>query len=165
MRQAETDRFERNRELYEIYKANPDYYDVAFDEASGGMKATHKKHCFDPDKGDYEKMVQNVGFNMGNSVVLTSEYGKAVGENFFDGFWNGMSFEIGSSLGVGKNNIKAILNHCRKKSAEIAIIFFPKKELYSKCRVYDGISKFNGQTNYRFLSIICVVENSLFTYK
>lgn len=141
------------------------YEDVEFNWDNGGVKATHKDHNFDKNTGIYEKKVQKIGFDNGNSVVLTSEHGKEIGENYVDGIWNGMSFEIGTSIGTGKNNIKKILNHCREKEANIAVIYFPEKSNYSNNRIYKGISKFNGQTDYRFSLILCIVEDSIIAYK
>jgi len=146
MNKTNIDRFDRNRYLYEIYKINPDYYDVEFDEASGGMKATHKDHCFDPDKGIYEEEVQNIGFNNGYSVILTSEKGKGIGENYTEGLWNNKQFEIATceNANTNNNNIVKGLKHCASKDGnEVAILYFYKGK-YIKNDVKRAIGRYDG---------------------
>ncbi len=150
-----------NSEAYENYKSNPDYKDCKFNWINGGLKATHKGHSFDPNKGHYEKEVQEVGFKNGHRVVLENEKNGEDKQRFAEGLWNGKTFEIGTSLGVGNNNIKHILNHCKDKDAKIAVIYFPKEELFTRERLFDGIYKYNGQAEYRFEQIIYIVGENI----
>lgn len=155
---------EERRKEYEQYKNDPDYLDVDFDEETGGLKATHKLHNFDKIGGEYEKDVQKAGYNAGHSVIFTSEKGKPDGEKYTEGIWDGLTFEIGSSCGTGKGNIKGILKHCKKKDAEIAVINFPDKTIFSMERLINGIALYNGQTEYRFKHIIYIVDNRVYYY-
>ena len=146
-------------------KIDKNYIDVAYNKENGGLKATHVRHNFDPNRGKYEKEVQEIGFKNGNSIILESEKGDTIGQKYADGLWNGKAFDVGTSLGIGQNNIKSILNHARSKNAEIAIIYFPDKNLYSYERLNKGISKYNGQTKYKFYKIIYIVDGNLYEYK
>ena len=155
---------ERRRALYLSLLADPNYENILFNAETGGLIATHKEHNFNVQNGQYEKDVQRIGYNDGHCVILTSEKGKPDDEKYYDGLWDNSTFEIGSSLGIGKNNIKGILQHCQKKKAEIAIIYFPNSKLFSLERLLTGIAKYNGQTNYRFKHIIYVVNDTVYYY-
>lgn len=147
------------------YLKNNDYKDQKFDWESLGYKATHNDHNFDKSTGKYEKDVQNAGFKNGDCVIFEAEHGKPDGQNYTEGLWNGYNFEIGSSLGDGKGNIKGILKHCKNKNAQIAVVNFPKPEIFSLNRLITGVKMFEGQTNYRFKHIIYIVEGNVFYYK
>ena len=162
---AEVRRILDNAEQYRTLKANPDYKDVDFDWKTGGLKATHKDHNFDKVGGQYELEAQRAEFKDGNKVIFGSEKGGVIGQKYIEGLWNDHSFEIGSSLGTGKNNIKGILNHCKDKEAEVAVIYFPKPELYSFERLKNGIKRYNGQTDHRFKEIIYIVDGKVNSYK
>lgn len=124
--------------LYKSLLSDPDYENFRFNPETGELMATHIDHCFNIANGQYEKDVQKIAFEGGHIVILTSEKGKQDGEKYVDGLWDGMTFEIGTSLGVGKNNIKGILKHCQSKNAEIAVIYFPNKGLFSMERLIKG---------------------------
>ena len=162
---AEVRRILDNAEQYRTLKANPMYKDVDFDWKIGGLKATHKDHNFDKVGGQYELEAQRAEFKDGNKVIFGSEKGGVIGQKYIEGLWNDHSFEIGSSLGTGKNNIKGILNHCKDKEAEVAVIYFPKPELYSFERLKNGIKRYNGQTDHRFKEIIYIVDGKVKSYK
>lgn len=165
MRQAETDRFERNRELYEIYKANPDYYDVAFDEASGGMKATHKGHNFNKKGGEYEMHVLSIGFKNGHTVVLGDERGFETKHT--EGTWDGMEFEVAGRETASENNILRGLKHCAEKLiTEIAVLYFPKggfdeNVLQKALRRYKGLEKLQDGQYLKFKKIICIQNDKI----
>ena len=152
---------ERN-ELYLKYKNNPDYYDVEINDLSG-VKATHRLHNFDKRTGIYEKEVQNILFKEGYKVILESEDPKIEGKKV-DGFLNDRSFDISSILGDGKNTIVRALKHSYKKKAEVAILYFPNKEIYSMNELNRSIARYNGQIDYRFKKIIYIVEGKINFY-
>ena len=156
---------ERRRAIYQSLLADTNYKNVRFNRETGGLMATHVEHCFNIINGQYEKDVQKIAFEEGHSVILTSERGKQDGQNYVDGIWDGMTFEIGTSLGVGKNNIKGILKHCQSKNAKNAVIYFPNKDLFSKDRLTQGVLQYEGQTEYRFCHIIYVVGEKCYYYK
>jgi hypothetical protein len=138
---------------------------VEFDWKTGGVKESHIDHNFDKKGGVYEKHVQTAGYKAGHSVILTSEQGKPDGEKYTEGVWDGLTFEIGSSCGTGKGNIKGILKHCKRKKAEIAIVNFPDSSIFSMERLQDGIAAYNGQTNYRFKHIVYIIEGEIHFYE
>lgn len=100
------------------------YKDIAFDQRTGGFKATHIEHNFDPIKGWYETVVQNAGFRHGHEVILEKEDHTILNKRNIEGTWNGMYFEIAAAENGTPNNIKNALKHCAKKiKTEIAVIF------------------------------------------
>lgn len=155
---------ERRRAIYQSLLADTNYQNIRFNPQNGGLMATHIDHCFNITNGQYEKEVQKIAFEEGHSVILTSEKGKQDGQKYVDGLWDGMTFEVGTSLGVGKNNIKGILKHCQSKNAEIAVIYFPDKNLFSMERLIKGILQYDGQTDYCFAYIIYIVEEKCYYY-
>ena len=155
---------ERRRAIYQSLLADTNYQNIRFNPQNGGLMATHIDHCFNITNGQYEKEVQKIAFEEGHSVILTSEKGKQDGQKYVDGLWDGMTFEVGTSLGVGKNNIKGILKHCQSKNAEIAVIYFPDKNLFSMERLIKGILQYTLQTDYCFAHIIYIVEEKCYYY-
>lgn len=127
--------------------------------------ATHKKHNFDKEKGDYEKEAQEIGYKNGNIVIFESEKNTVDYQRKVDRLWNGLTFELGTSLGIGEHNIKAILNHARRKNADIAVIYFPEEKLFSYKRLEDRERLYNKYTSYRFRRIIYIVNGIVYTYK
>ena len=106
--------FSNKREYYRLLK-DGNYTDVRFNPKNGALMAIHKEHNFDKQKGQYEKNVQKIGFDNGNAVIFESETGKAIGQRYTEGLWNGKSFEIASAETGTSNNIKKGLNHCASK--------------------------------------------------
>ncbi len=137
-------RNERVRE-YKRLLDDPDYKDVEFNEENAGVKATHKEHNFDKEKGWYEKQTRDVGFKNGYSVVLENEKGKAIGQNYTEGLWNGLPFELASCEAVeNNNNLVKGLKHCASKSeTEIAVLFFPGND-YEKADIDRAIKRYHG---------------------
>lgn len=150
---------------YIKYKNDADYKDVKFDWETGGVMATHIKHNFAKVGGEYEKDVQSAGFHEGHSVIFTSEQGKPDGEKYTEGIWDGLTFEIGTSCGTGKNNIKKILQHCYHKRAQIAVINFKDERYFSVKRLETGINEFYKYCDYQFEHIIYVVNDKIYYYK
>lgn len=130
--------------LYRKIYRDDNYIKVEYNNDTGGMQATHINHNFDHLKGAYEKMVQNIGFESGYSVILQSEIGKDMGFSYVDGLWNGVPFEIAGAETGTSNNIKKALNHCASKiGCRIAVVYLPN-ENYSKENIRSGISRYLG---------------------
>ena len=141
------DDIKQRRDLYEKLRKDPDYNDVKFNPANGGLMATHKDHNFDHQKGWYEKNVQRVGYNNGNSVIFGSEAGQPDGVKYTDGLWNGKKAEIRGAETGKPENIRGALKHgARKGETEIAIIYFPNGN-FDKDNFYNGLSLYNGLKN------------------
>ncbi len=129
---SETEEFFRpiaeHHQEYLTLRNNPEYKEVDFDWGNGGLKATHIDHNFDKAKGIYEKTARDVGYKNGHSVILESEVGKGIGENYTEGLWNKSLFELASCESVeNNNNIVKGLKHCTSKSdTQTAVLYFPK---------------------------------------
>lgn len=154
------DAFQKSQHEYDKYSSNKDYYDVELG-SNNGVKATHTGHSFDPKTGHYEKEVQKILYEKGNRIILTDERSNIPGKKA-DGILNEQSFDISTILGDGKNAIKRAFQHTQAKGAEVAILYFPKSKLYSRERVFQGVRMYNGQTSYRFKSIIVVVNGEYY---
>lgn len=156
---------EANRKLYEKMKLDKDYTGIEYDEMSGGIKATHKCHNFDPNKGYYEKRVQTIGFRSGNSVILTNEISDEIGERFTDGLWNGKKFEIAGAETASKNNIKRAMLHCAsKRNTEIAVIYFPKTQpsievIEEALGMYSGLIRIKEAGVVKFDRVVFVFDD------
>ncbi len=132
-----------NREEYERLLNDPNYTDVAFDEKSGGVKATHIGHNFDHLKGDYEKTVQDIGFRNGHSVILGDEPQNRFGERSCEGLWDKHSFEVAGAETGTANNIRNAIKHCaRKPGTEVAVIYLPN--IVEIGNIRQGLAKYNG---------------------
>ena len=165
-------RREENRKEYERLKKDSDYTEVEYDEASGGMKATHKDHNFDKDKGIYEENVRDTGYKNGHAVTLESEKGKGIGENYTEGLWNGSKFELASCESPSNNNnIVKGLKHCASKSeTETAVLYFPKgdfveKDVLRAIKRYYGLKSTLGDGFKDFVAIYAVCEGQVYQMK
>lgn len=161
---------EKRRAEFEKLLANKDYLDVTFDEKTGGLKATHRLHSFDPNKGNYEKEARDLLFQNGDKIILEKELadiGEKVkdGEKHIDGYLNNLSCDISTILGSGKNTIKRAFQHSAGKNAQVAIFYFPNRELFSKERISVGLRAFNGNSAYKFKRIIYIVDREVYVYK
>ena len=145
-------------EIIRVNKNN-DYYDTKFNIYTGSLKATHINHNFDPNKGWYERYVQEAGYKSNHAVVLENEPQNIFKARSTEGVWDGKKFEIAAAETNLPNNIRNALKHCAKKpDCEIAVIFFPNN--YFNDIFEDGLAKYNGlrgTSQYRkFDKIICV---------
>ena len=163
-------RMKENFKEYNRLKCDKNYFNVAYNKDNGGLMATHIEHNFDPEKGIYEKDVQRIGFQKGNAVILESETGKAIGERYTEGTWNGKLFEIVAAETGTSNNILKGLKHCAsKRNTEIAIIYFPNKNFnilsFNNAIVrYKGLEKLNDTQFVKFHKIFVVENENILTY-
>lgn len=129
----------RNRKEYERLKNDPDYIDVSYDKASGGVKAIHKEHNFDTaigrfgiPRGDYERNAVEALFRSGHSVVLRSEAGEP-GVKQPDGFIDGRLMDI---KGVEGNALYAI-NRANIQEVDTVVLYFHDETRFD----YDSIKQ------------------------
>ncbi|MFV0366229.1 MAG: hypothetical protein ACK5JS_06975 [Mangrovibacterium sp.] len=158
--EQEAIRLEKRRQKYQKLLKDADYEDVQLN-ADGGLKATHEHHNFNKQTGKYEKEARDILFGDGYKVILGDERSTLEGVKIPDGTLDDNLFDIGSILGEGKNAIKRNLAHAASKDAKDVVIYFPKKELYSKERVLDGIRAFVGVSDYKFKKIISIVDGEV----
>ncbi len=135
----------RGYQDYHQYVKDPDYSGVEYDQRTGAIKATHKDHNFDKKKGWYEKIVRDVGFANGYSVVLESEKGKSIGENYTEGLWNGRRFELASCENPeNNNNLVKGMKHCASKDGtEVAVLFLPNSD-FKRADIERAIGRYDG---------------------
>ncbi len=141
-------RIESNRKEYERLKADPNYKDVEFNPANGGLKATHVEHNFDGRTGWYERSVQEVGFNFGNSIILEEEIHSIQNKKNVEGTFNSLPFEIaGAETGI-PNNIRNALKHCASKpNCKVAVVFYPDETKVDMKSIREGLKKYYGLRN------------------
>lgn len=151
------------RKEYERLVADPLYKDVAYDEKSGGVKATHIEHNVSKSKGSkYENIVQEIGYQNGHSVILGKEDNTIQNLRNTDGKWDGLEMEI-AGCGTGTaNNIRNGLKHCAKKgSTEVAILLLSKDaesfEIEQGLKLFAGLKGHNDQWK-QFKEIIVISE-------
>lgn len=155
-------RYEHNKALYERLKNDNNYTDVEFDEASGGVKATHIGHNLDKVGGKYELDALIAGVKAGNAVVLENEKFGDVGQRFTEGLWNGKPFEVAGCETGSANNILRGLKHCAsKRETEFAVIVlsnsdFDKLVFETAIKRFKGLEKLNDGQYLKFKKIICV---------
>ena len=161
---------EENFQEYLRLRQDPNYYDVTFDDKSGGVSAIHREHRFDSSmglygikKGDYERLVVKALVKRGHVVRLESELAPE-GVKSPDGFLDGKILEIKALEGYGKWAVKDKLHNATKQGAECVVLFFPKKELFSEQRVTDGWYKYLGDDSSqkyqrRITRVYSVIEN------
>ena len=143
------------------------YTDVRFNPINGALAAIHKEHNFDPKRGKYEIIVQNIGFQAGNAVILGSEPGRVYNVKYTDGTWNGDQFEIAGKETATPSNIKKGLNHCASKpDVKIAVLYFPNNNFDIQnfergLAMYNGIAKSGGYGFRKFEQIICIEGNRI----
>ena len=159
----------QNKAEYNRLYNNPDYQDVQYNEASGGVKATHVEHNFDKTTGWYEKDAQTAGFNSGHSVILEKEPQDIYRHRSCEGLWDGLPFEVAGAETGTANNIRNALKHCAKKpGSKIAVIYFPNDN-FSTEAFNDGLAKFNGlkgTSQYKLFDFIyCIHGESIIQIK
>ena len=135
--EKEIKRREENRKECERLKKDSDYTEVEYDEASGGMKATHVGHrfesqigCFGIERGEYEKYARDALFRKGYSVILQKEDTNS-GTVQPDGFLNGVLMDI---KGVEGNPMWSINRACTQK-VETCILYFHDHASFSEVDV------------------------------
>ena len=141
---------EENYNEYLRLLQDEDYLDVTYDNESGGVSAVHKQHKYAKAKGingmrqgDYERSVLDVLRRYGHRVVLGAET-NIPGVKSFDGYLDDVPMEIKAIEGDGLWSVSTKLLHAEKQHAQCVVLYFPKKDLFSKERVLDGIGKYTA---------------------
>lgn len=163
---ADKDRRAVNHKEYERLSKDKNYKDVAYDEKSGGVKATHVGHNFDKKGGIYEKKVQDIGYTSGHSVILGDEPQDEYKKKHFEGLWDGLSFEVAGTSKKEAKHIRNSLKHCASKpNTKIAVIVIPKevtaKTIYQGLDMYNGLKGLNDGQWKKFKRIIVIDDDSI----
>ncbi|MBQ7458453.1 MAG: hypothetical protein IJS70_04715, partial [Bacteroidales bacterium] len=152
MRSSDLRREENYNEYLRLLQ-DDDYYNVTFDDNSGGVSAIHLRHKFAKQQGisgmrrsDYERIVLEVLRKKGYRIILAEETNEP-GVKSCDGFLDDTPMEIKAIEGSGIWTICSKLRYAEKQHAQCAVLFFPDKDLYSAFRVSEGIRLFNSDPN------------------
>lgn len=151
--------YEHNKAIYNRLKEDENYFDVEFNEKTGGVKATHIDHNLDKVGGKYELDTLIAGVKAGNIVVLENEKGEG---RHTEGLWNGKPFEVAGCETGSVNNILRGLKHCAsKRETEFAVIVLPntnfdKVVFENAIKRFKGLEKLNDGQYLKFKKIICV---------
>ena len=166
---SEEQREENFQEYLRLLK-DPDYYDVYFDEQSGGVSAIHIEHQFDKSigpfnikRGLYELMSVNALVRVGHSLILGPELSTGLNVcKASDSLLDGISAEIKAVESNGRWAIRTKLMKARKQGAAIVILYFPKRYLFSYERVRQGwMDYIETLSEYDNTGLICVVEKDV----
>ncbi len=154
------------RKEYLSYQQNQNYSEVSFNYDNGGLKALHRQHNIDSDKGWYETFVQDIGYRNGHKVILESETGKGIGKSYTEGTWDNLQFELSTKETGTPNNILRGLKHCSsKEDAQMAVVFLPntkynENDFNRALSRYFGLIK-KGMPFKSFKRIICISEDKI----
>ncbi len=126
------------RREFLTYRDNPDYSDVQFSWDNGGLKATHTEHNFTGVGGEYEKKVQNVGYEKGHSEILEKEVHSIYKKKNNEGYWDGASFEIAGKKPhyqvISERDLSTAL---RSQTAKSRSYSFPRTTLIQRNSILD----------------------------
>jgi hypothetical protein len=166
-----TDRAEYIKEAkakFDAFDTN-EWVKACFDEHSGGFAVYHKDHSFDPTIGKYgiprscyETNASKVLSVYGMAVVLKSDKTGA-NDAYYDGFLNGIPFEIKGVEVKTKRIIKDKISEASGQKAEIAVLYFHDKGLYDKDFVVEGYRQYlRNSKSKRIRTVYCVVGEHLY---
>ena len=136
----------KNYQTYLQLQQDPDYYQVTFDQNSGGVSAVHREHSYDKQKGpyglkrgEYELIVADVLRKEGHCIILVPDkHPAAFSEKHFDGTLDGQPLEIKAIEGFGQWAIRTKLYKAAQQGGQIVVLFFPAEELYSSVKIDEG---------------------------
>ncbi len=157
----------RRAELQKYDKDKEHYKDVAFNQKTGGLKATHKGHNFNGVGGKYEIHVQNAAFKAGHSVIFGDESQHAYKKRFIEGLFDNMDFEVAGKESVTENSILRGLKHCAsKRTTEVAVLDFPyggfnEETLRNAIIRYRGLKPLNDGQFLQFKKLVCVQNEEI----
>lgn len=171
---------DKNKQLYNNLKDDPDYYDVEYDTKSGGVKAVHKGHIIHSSKNektyfgnltstDLELKCQDILFKNGRSCILLDEtkfdaHGKQLPQ--LDSETDGEVMDIKAITEKGKKTIRNAINSKKKQlrnfnsktgaDCHSVILYFHDESMFDESQVIPQL----GQTIHK---IICVFKNGNIT--
>lgn len=131
-----------------------------YSEKGDGYLIYMKGHMYSQDEIDAGKILANNGFRViltpeGN-IQFASTINKRTGQAIFlDGYINSASYEQKTTTNpINKvMNIKRVLEHARKKRAQIAVLY-DKNEVLSLSDINEGIIEFKKFNTYNFLDFL-----------
>jgi len=148
------------------------YTEVRFNPKTGALSAIHKEHNFDKTigkfgipRGDYERISLAVLYDYGYSVILESEkLGRKT--KVAEGHLNGKLFEIKGIEGDSKNNIIKDIKDASKKRAEIIVLYYHEKNLFSEKQLQKSYQSYlRNSKSKRINTVYYIIDNKLYTIK
>jgi hypothetical protein len=142
---------------------------VKFDKKNGGLLAIHKDHCFDPTigafgipRGYYEIISAKLLFDDGKKVILGSEK-SLEWVKVPDGLLDDKLFEIKGVEGNGKRNIEYKIREASQKNAEIIVLYYHNKNIFSKQNMVDDYCSYcRNSKNKTVKSVYYIVDGRLY---
>ena len=180
-----------NRQLYEEYKDNPEYKDVAFNSKSGGMKATSRKHAKPKPKDtkyfgnkyngkELEKIAQKQLFDNGHSCILLPE--KLINEDgnailsSIDAIIDGVYMDIKSVTQIPSNvaekgfrnllggaNDQLIKAKIDGVDTNSVLLFFYDKNMFNEEYIKNGWESLNRTIKNNLIIYIYVLKDGRLT--
>jgi hypothetical protein len=160
---------EANRKEYYRLLKDENYTEVRFNPQNGALSAIHIEHNFDPTfgkygipRGDYERISINVLFDYGRSVILGSEkLGREI--KVAEGHLNGKLFEIKGIEGDSKNNIIKDIKDASKKRAEMIVLYYHDKTLFSEKKIRESYQSYlRNSKSRRVQHVYYIVDKKLY---
>lgn len=154
---------EDNFQEYLRLRQDPNYYDVTFDDKSGGVSAIHRDHVFDKQegpfgckRGDYEKKVATILREASHFIVLVSEKPIGKGIKRHDAILDGLFTEIKTVESVGRWSIRTKIVLSLKQGVSVLILYYPLRKLFIRARIEEALLFCNAN-----LAIIIIVEDKI----
>jgi len=131
-----------------------------------------KNHNFDPtigkfgiERGNYERISLDVLYEYGNSVILESEkLGRKIRST--EGVLNGKLFEIKGIEGYSENNIIKDLKDASKKRAEIIVLYYEDRILFSDEKIRESYQSYLRNSISKCIkNVYYIVDRKLFMLK
>lgn len=163
---------EENYEEYLRLLQDGEYYEVVYDEESGGVSAIHQEHRFDKQpgpfgvrRGVYELMAIDALRKKGHVVVLESERAPA-GIKTPDGILDGRAMDIKAIENTGQWTIKNKFHHATKQKIETLVLYYHLHDLFSIEKIEDGWKRFildidSQRYENTIKTVLCVVEGEV----
>ena len=163
---------EENYEEYLRLLQDDQYYEVSYDEESGGVSAIHQEHRFDKQpgpfgvrRGVYELMAIDALRKKGHVVILESERAPD-GVKTPDGILDGRAMDIKAMENAGQWTIKNKFHQATKQKTEILVFYYHLHDLFSIEKIEDGWKRFiqdidSQRYENTIKKVLCVVEGEV----
>ena len=170
-----TDSEKNLEEIFEEYLLllqDDQYYEVLYDEESGGVSAIHQEHRFDKQpgpfgvrRGVYELMAIDALRKKGHVVILESERAPD-GVKTPDGKLDGKAMDIKAIENTGQWTIKNKFHQATKQKIEILVFYYHLHDLFSIEKIEDGWKRFiqdidSQRYEKTIKKVLCVVEGEV----
>lgn len=123
------------------------------------------EHNFDRQRGQNEKIVQDILFREGNKTILEAEKGEYKVKTP-DGLLNGLKMDIKTIEGAGNNTIKNAFNSAKKQGAEHVVLYFANALVFNVENLNIAYARYAGATkNSPIKKIWYIVNDKIYRFK